>query len=355
MPDIIGTVPDLPELPSQTKADFLALFQRILPSHYLVPLQEPGPGYEVLEAYAAIGARLSEAIAHLANGNYIATAQDGSYSEGLIQFYRTTAIWGEFTLLPGTVVSTSDGYQFTTLAPVTFWPSALGPYTVTVRATVRSWLYNKPGRYVRPQDGTVLEGAINRLVQPVLSAGGNFDPTVQVRQITDTVGGASPMLDGLGYDRGIIRADGESADDYRLRCALLPETVTPNAINSVVDQVVGPTMRDRGLQWWVYEGWDMRVQMCWDAPINEQFDTAELHDVVPTYNANIFVWSWEPTTTPAYQPGSWTNTLLTQQAYGASILIGLPYEPDLFGLYASLAQNIAQTKPAGVPVYYLIA
>lgn len=354
MTETIGAVPDLPEIPSQTQADFLAMLQRILPSHYLVPLQEPGPGYEMLQAYAAIGARISQAVAHIANGSYIATAQAGSYSEGTVDFVRSEATWGAFTLLPGTVVGTVDGYTFTTLAPVTFGATEQGPKRVAVRATVRSWLYDQPGR-VDLDDGEVLPGAIDRLIQPVLPNGGNFDPTIRVEQAAATVGGASPMLDGLGYDRGIIRAVGEADDSYRLRCALLPDTVTPNAISRTLDQILGPILTPLGLNWWVYEGWDLRVQTCWDAPVNETWTQAELHDVVPAYNANIFAYDYAPATTDAYQPGGWTNLILASEVYGAGILIGLPGDPSLFGLYASLAQNITQIKPAGVPVYYLTA
>jgi hypothetical protein len=169
------------------------------------------------------------------------------------------------------------------------------------------------------------------------------------------VGGASPMLDGLGNERGLVRADGESDADYRLRQAVLPLTVTPSGLRRQIEQIIGPTMSAQGLRWWVYEAWDLRVQTCWDLPKNQTFTEAEQYDTEPAYNANIFVWDYEPETTAAYQPGGWTNRVLNGMNYRQAIIIGLPNKPALYGLYASLAQNIYQAKPAGVPVFYLVA
>ena len=351
----LTVVPPLPELEPQTQDALLALLGRILPAYYLEPLKEPGPGYELLQAYAAIGARISRAVMHVANGNFIATAGDGSYSEGTIEFYRDTSIWGAVTLLAGTIVGTASGYTYQTLEPVAFAGTELGPVSVRVRATVRGWLYDQPGPTAL-ENGETIPGAIDRLVAPKLSSSlPNFDPTLKVRQTSPVIGGAAPMLDGLGVDRGVVRADGESTDDYRTRIFLLSETVTPIAIAGLIDRIIGPTMRARGLRYWVYEGWDLRVQLCWDAPINTEYHHAELYDPVSQFNGNIFAYDYAPVTTDAYQPGGWTNLMMAPSDYGAAIIIGLPADSSLYGLYASLAQNLNQAKPAGVPVYYLTA
>lgn len=190
-----------------TQSDLLALFDRLLPYYYLEPLKTPGPGYEYLQAVAKMNARVSEAVAHMGTGNYIGSATGGSYATATVEFYRDNTVFGAVTLLKGTVVGTSDGYLYQTMDDVSFGATDLGPYAVEVQALVRGWNWNKPGP-ITTASGATVAGSINELRQPVVSAfSANFDPTMQVRQTTDATGGSSPMLDGLGLDRGIARTE----------------------------------------------------------------------------------------------------------------------------------------------------
>lgn len=204
--DFLPAVPSFPQLSSLSQDDLLRLFDRILPDHYLAPLKSPGPGYEYLQAVAKLNARVSDAVAHMGSGCYIGSATGGARATATVELYRDTYIWGEVTLLPGTVVSTSDGYLYQTTSTVSFGATDLGPHAVTVEASARGWNWNKPGP-VTTADGEYLPGSINQLVAPVVPEppNNNFDPTILVRQTTDATGGVSQMLDGIGYDKGVPR------------------------------------------------------------------------------------------------------------------------------------------------------
>jgi hypothetical protein len=51
-------------------------------------------------------------------------------------------------------------------------------------------------------------------------------------------GGRAGMLDQLGSERRIERAEGESDDSYRKRVAALPDTISPNAIRRAANRVL---------------------------------------------------------------------------------------------------------------------
>ncbi len=216
MADFQPAVPYFSPLPSFVQADFLRLFDRLLPDHYLAPMrptsdttpnQTLGPGYEYLQAVALMMARVSEAVAHVGTGSYLGSATGGSRATSTVEFYRHNAIFGAVTLLRGTLVATSDGYLYQTLEDVVFDASDLGPISTPVEAAARGWTFNKPGP-VTTAAGVELPGSINTLVRPVVpfGAANNFDPTLQVRQTVDATGGSAQMLDGIGLDRGIARS-----------------------------------------------------------------------------------------------------------------------------------------------------
>lgn len=357
----------LPPAEPLTEDDFLALFHRILPSHYIDPLLDPGPGYELLEAYAAVGRRISEAVAHVENGLFIATATGGSYSEGQVEFYRTSTVFGGVILKAGSVVSTADGYRFQTLADVTFETDDLGPHAVTVRALVRSWLYDKPGEKLAA-DGSTIPGSIISLTGPVLPdplvSGYSFDPTIEVRQTTDTVGGSAPMLDGIGADRGLIRTPEEGDADYRVRVGNLPDTVTPAAINKQLQQRMGAALQRFGLSYQFNELWDLRVQTGWDPPVNVVVQVggpvpyAPVCTEITDFSQNVFVWDYDPSvqlSTSGLAPSGYTNSNRWFESldYSGSIIVAIPYDEQFWPLYQAVAESLAQTLPAGVHAYFV--
>lgn len=364
MADFPSAVAPLPPLPKYTEQDFLDLFNRLLPDHYLQPLIDPGPGYEMLKAYAAMAARVSEAVEHVGTGNYILSAGAGSYAEGEVTIWRDNTVFGPMQLLPGTIVASADGYTYETLDTVTFIDEVLPPQPTRVRATVRGWLYNKPGP-VTCADGSVIPGAVNLLVRPVIPTSGpyaNFDPTLQVQQSTDITGGSAPMLQGLGADRGLPMEPTETVEEYRSRLTQLPDTVTPNALYAQFMAIVGNRLNRRGYRWWFIETWDLRVQMCWDAPYNQYIGGAIPYAPVCTqitdFTQNVFAWDYDPVAMPSKSgraPSGWpvSNRLMDAGEYNSSILIALPYVPELQNFYAAVARTLAAIKPAGISIYYL--
>lgn len=213
MTDFPAAAPLLPPLPQRTQDDILALFDRLLPDHYLIPLKNPGPGYEYLQAIAAMVARVSTAVSHTMSGSYIGSGTGGDYATVQVRLSRPTAEFGEITLLgrdrapQGTLVGTADSYYYQLVDTVMFEVGDVGPKIAMARAVAKGWTWNRPGPFTTA-DGEYVPGPINRLVQPVYPATPsppNFDPTIVVEQATAASGGAAPMLDAVGEDRGIPR------------------------------------------------------------------------------------------------------------------------------------------------------
>lgn len=457
MPDFPAAVPALPPLPASSQDDILALFDRILPNHYLAPLKDPGPGYEYLQAVAMMIARVSTAVAHMGSGCYIGSSDGGTYAEVQIELTRPNSIFRAFTLLgrasapQGTLVGTAEGYYYQLMTDVTFGATELGPKIVTARAIARGWMWNRPGPFTTA-DGEYIPGAINRLILPVYPltpSPPNFDPTVVVRQVSAATGGSSPMLDAVGNDRGIernfsgittatlVRTDtanavallpnsvlatadgfhyatteraafavgkdgplqvsvrplflGEPSNDkplsviaapiweggtseptmsvtsptpvkesdlaYKARLTLLPSTVTPNAIKSLLNQILGNALSPYGLTYGYRETWDFRYQLAYDAPYSTgeplMLDEANLNVPVTPFNAAVFVYDHIPLT-PAGYPDGLANRYLAANPERGVIVVRLPNIPDIGGIYPGAAALVEQTKPAGATVLYVI-
>lgn len=321
---------------------YLDLFDRLLPDFYLEPLKSGGAGYEYFQAVAALAARVSEAIAHIENGCYILTAGIGSYSEAEVAFTRTSNSAGATVVQAGTVVATEDGYAYRTLADADLG-FGYGPVQVPVRAVTRGWLYNQPGPEVTAA-GKTIAGPISIISSPLIAAPVYFDPALVVTQITPATGGSSPMLQGLGLDRGIAINTGESPDAYRERLRRLPDTVTPSAMQRLIDYLIKDAVAAVGKSYEMREWWDLRLMTCYDFPL----DTGPLPvpgSATETFDATgVFVYDHTPADPLANRwplpPGSF--------------LIALPQIAGLEALYAGLAENITQSRPAGIVVAYIL-
>ena len=86
-----GTTELPPPLTSFTATDFLNLFDRLFPLHWLGPIKDPGPGYEVLQAYAKMMARASTAVCVLGGNAFITSAHGGSLAAGAVSLVRDSA------------------------------------------------------------------------------------------------------------------------------------------------------------------------------------------------------------------------------------------------------------------------
>lgn len=110
-----------PPLTSFVQQDFLDLFDRLFPLHWLSPIKDPGPGYEVLQSYARLFERLSVAVCTFGADAFISSAQGGALATGEVEFYRAdgnadlfgsaasvTAVGGGKTTITGLADVTPD-------------------------------------------------------------------------------------------------------------------------------------------------------------------------------------------------------------------------------------------------------
>lgn len=79
----IGTV-----IVALEQQDFLDMYDRLFPDSWIVPIKSIGPGYELLQGYGAVGARISAAVANLASDVQFLTAQGGAFATGVVQLSR---------------------------------------------------------------------------------------------------------------------------------------------------------------------------------------------------------------------------------------------------------------------------
>jgi len=246
-----------------TQQELLDLFDRLLPGHYIDPLKTVGPGYEVLQAAAAAGVRLSTAIARYGKGAFILSAEGGAPATGVVEFWRPTANPEPVavTILAGTLVKSSKGGRtYRTTADVTFAQPDLGPLAVPVVSTFNGYNYNEPGIAVTP-DGSSLEGEIDTIVTLVEDPPVG-DVTFRVRHTVATTGGVDASLDQHGSDRLIFRGQGEGDDSYRGRIRALPDNISPDAVDRTLQQLLLPY----GASYNFIETFEVGYQTCWDAP-----------------------------------------------------------------------------------------
>lgn len=269
---------------------FLSLFDRVIDPSYLDPMKvTPRGGYEVFEALGMLGERVSLAIERFECGSFIIFATGGSLATATVEFTRPTNAGGQFTIKVGSVVTCSkSGRDFYTSTDAVFGASDLGPIVANVVAVAPGYEWNVPGKKFAA-NGEVLAGEIDTiksLIQygpdPALvvpyppGVRGFYDATVSVAQVADATGGADPMLDGLGADRGLPRQVGEGDPAYRFRLRQLPDVVSPDAIERAVHGLLDPV----GATFDFIETWDINYQSCWDCP-SPNAGTPSFQDPLP--------------------------------------------------------------------------
>jgi hypothetical protein len=299
---------------------FLDLYDRIFPATYLDPLKSPGPGYEVLQAYAAVFQRVSLAVARLDCGAHILQSFGATLPTVVLTFTRADALAGTMTLKAGTVCTTSKGGRdFITTQDVVFGIGDLGPHDVPAVGALPAFEFNVPGRVIAA-DGEVLPGDIDTIKTPLMDP--PFPPVglpnFSVQQIPDACGGQPPMLDGLGNDRGLPRAPGESDDAYKIRIRQLPDTVSPDAIVRAVTNYLAPF----GVTFDFIETFDPAYQTCWDCPSPNAGTPTFQAAPVPNIDTNLFVYD-DPR--PPYPP--FRNRWLGDEDYRGAFIIVVPNLP----------------------------
>lgn len=310
-----------------TQQDLLDLLERVLSAEYLVPLQDPGPGYEILQAFAAMYARVSQANETAGQDAQFLTANSGAKATGTVRLSRPSPHPDgiSVTVKAGSVLTTSlGGRDFVTVEDVVFAPADLGPKTVDIEAVSVGYDWNVPGE-VTTAAGELLAGDIDT-VKVLLEDPDYGDVTIEVYQIAPTTGGKDAALDGLGADRGLPRLVGEPDDAYRARVRALPDTISPAALKRAIESLLSPY----GGSYDFIETFEVTYQTCWDAP-NMTFPGSP-------YNPNLFVFD-DPA--PAYP---FQNRWMDENDYrGGVIVVVEPVQPlaDAGMVYDDTAMNAA--------------
>lgn len=273
-----------------TQADLLALFARILPSSYLDAIKNVGPGYELLQAWAKLWERVSQAVKFNEDGMFILSATGAALSSVNVLFSRPTAAAGAVTVKAGTIVTTSQGdRQFVVMQDAVFGAPDLGPVTVPATAVFSGSAWNVPGQRTTAR-GETLVGEVDTILLPILDPAYG-DATFVVAQVANASGGTCAFLDQLGDDRGLPRNAGEADDRYRYRMRLLPDTVSPGAIDRTAQLILGAL----GIAYTIIETWQVDYQTCWDGPVASVGD----------YDTNLFCYD-DPRPSPPFR-GRWLD------------------------------------------------
>lgn len=295
---------------------FLDLFDRFLDEGFLLPIKNASNGgYEVLQAAARMGERVSTAVKNLECGSYLIFAQGGQKATVTIEFFRETADAGAVTVLRGTVVSTSrHNRKFITLEDAVFGALDVGPIAVTAEAVAFGEQFNVEGRVITPS-GITIEGEIDTIDAGQLSPAFG-DPTLQVQNVLPATGGRCAYLDGLANNRGIERAVAETSENLRLRARSLPDTVSPDAILRALHRYFDPL----GLTFDFIETFEITYQTVYDAP-SSSVGTPTFTTSLPTnplYDEDLFAYD-DPR-----DPDPFRNRYLDIIEYRGAFIIILP-------------------------------
>ncbi len=295
-------------------ADFMDLLGRLLPSDYLQPLLNPGPGGEVYQMQAAVGSRVSQAIGLFQLASYITLAPDGAAAQATVQFQRQNANAGLVVVNAGTIVQSAQyGRQFQLVAGVTMAAGQVSAFG-TVQALFPGEQWNVKGPFQSAR-GELVAGEISQIVtwQQTPAFG---DASITVAQATDAVGGVSSMLNQHGADRGFQRGANEGAAAFRQRVRQLPDTVSPSAIQNAVNAVA---LQYPGTSWDFIETFQGSFQTAYDCPspnAGVPFGGATIPSGLDT---NLFVYD-DPR--PIYPP--FRNRWLDERDYRGAFIVTVP-------------------------------
>ena len=223
------------------QADFLAMFDRILPQSYLAPMKAGGDGYEYFQALGKLGERLSAAVVNLERGAWILSATEAARATVGVSFHRDGPAAIDVDLLGGTLVQDiASGRRFILTQKTTIPAGDVSTGTLQASASAPGYEYNARGPAVAA-NGDAIEGDISDVLRLVEDPPFG-DPSLRVQQDTAGTGGTPGALEQLGSDRGLVRLSGESADQYRVRLRQLPDTISPGAVARAVAAYLAPRL-----------------------------------------------------------------------------------------------------------------
>lgn len=306
---------------SYDAAHFLSMLDRLLPEEYLSPLKlNPGTGYELFQALAKVGERVSVAIERLECGSYILFASGAVRTLVSVVFARVPDAPGALTIRTGTIVGTSrHGRKYRLVDDVVFDVADLELPGI-VEAIDAGFEYNVPGQVTA--GSVVLEGEIDTIFTQYTEPAHTLDEVSVYQVLEPTTPGKTPDLDGLGDNRGIYRNLGETDATYRLRIRSMPDVVSPGAIRRAVERVLASSPVP--LDFVFIETFELRYQTCWDAP-SPNVGTPTYDGGTPPladeYDDTVFVFD-DPR--PVTLPTQFKNRWLDSVEYRGAFIVVLP-------------------------------
>ena len=291
-----------------TSADFLELVVRTFPPSWVEGLQDPGPGYELIEAYATIAERLDLAVDRIKRSLYAYLAPSAAAATVTLSLTRTTTA-AAVTVKAGSGFKDVFGRQYVVSADVVFASADDGPHTVTAIAAAPGYQFNQLGPYQTGGGESVAGGVDARsylILDPVFG-----DTSIAVTQVDTADGGVTGLLDLHAEDRGMPRFPGESDAQLRSRIRQLPDTTTPAAITRFLQSIFAPL----GQSFWIYEPFEQGVAGVTDAPAQD----------VGEYETNLLAYD-DPrlpggTPTPPGNGIFWGRMWDTREARGAVVVV----------------------------------
>lgn len=223
---------------AKTQSEMLDVVERNVDPDWLANIRDIGPGYEALRAQAAIMARASLAIGHADDCCFIVSAPAGGFSVVPVRFRRDSIVAGLYTIKAGSIVSTPFGRRFIVQQDVTMGGHSVLTTFVPARAEFPGYEWDVPGEQ-DAVDGTTIPGAVS-VAELILTDPPMVDLTIQVESVDPGTGGAPPVLELHGTDRGLPRLPGEQAEIYRERIRSIPLAITGPNIMAALKAVLRP-------------------------------------------------------------------------------------------------------------------
>lgn len=188
----------------------LALLRRVLDEGFIDPLLEDPTSAAVINALAAMAARMGDASTHNLSAGAISLAPGAAPGTTNALLSRTAGAGG--TIPKGTAFTDHRGIKYNSLHDVVVPAGAVTNLPVTL-ATLRK---------------TEL---VNTVDPPTLTFDGAAPLGLAITSATPVTGGALDYISLLGRERGNDRQGGEETDDYRARVRNIPDAVSPLAVS----------------------------------------------------------------------------------------------------------------------------
>lgn len=190
-------------------------------------------GQEIYRAYAAMFARISQAVYNTLSQHLILLALSQQAGTGTITIRVIPAIQPiGVTLMPGSSFKTASGNIIYLLEKITFGKgvqSASGTYAVLLKDFQGGCRANEDMEF----ETVIFESG--SLYDPA-----DVDELLEFVSNTESSQSNLDYLRQLAYERGLDRFEGEDDDRFRTRLRKLPDVITPAAIERVVNEILYP-------------------------------------------------------------------------------------------------------------------